>query len=120
MERVVKSSKVKEPKPLRWKKIGGGIFRYKNSYIKPGQIFEAFPEDIPEAFKDQIILLSDVPKKPVVKVEKPVYVKVPVVNEEAENGDEVLYNIVDSKGKKINDTPLSAEIADQFVKNLTE
>lgn len=49
-------------KKLRYQKIGGGSARLKldgrKQIIKPNQKFEAYPEEIPEAFKDTLILLE--------------------------------------------------------------
>jgi len=54
---------------LRWKKIGGGSFRLASKrIIKPNQTFMAAEEEIPLAFRDQIICLSD--KDEVAKIKK--------------------------------------------------
>jgi len=39
----------------QFKKTGGGSLRYGNRIKKPGQTFWAYPEDIPEVFRDTVI-----------------------------------------------------------------
>jgi hypothetical protein len=43
----------KEEKP-QWKKVGGGSFTMGKQIIKPGQIFSAYPEEIPKSFRDLV------------------------------------------------------------------
>jgi len=38
-----------------WGKIGGGSFRWRGQIIKPNQIFRALGEDLPRAFRRQIV-----------------------------------------------------------------
>ena len=55
-------SKEVERKKLQYKKIGGGssrlILEGSKKIAKPGERFWAYPEDIPEGFKDTIISLD--------------------------------------------------------------
>lgn len=51
MERVVKEETTGKPK---WQKLGGGSLRIGKQIIKPGQIFEANPEDISPAFRNMV------------------------------------------------------------------
>jgi len=105
----------------RWKKIGGGSLRLGNRIIKPGQIFTAAPEDIPETFRDVIIPVDMVemntspePKRVVNK-----YTIVPIKSEdELESGDEILYNIIDGKGKVINEKALDEKTAKKLLKSI--
>lgn len=55
-------NKVKEfvREPIRWKKNGHGSFLLNGRYIKPGQVFTAYPEDIPSQFRDVIIPLDPI------------------------------------------------------------
>lgn len=50
---------------LWWIKNGGGTFRLKDSkkIIKPGQKFEATVDQIPEAFRDVVKPLSELPEE---------------------------------------------------------
>ena len=40
---------------VKFKKIGGGLFKYKGKYIAKGEVFEAKPSEISKAFSDVII-----------------------------------------------------------------
>lgn len=51
--------KEEEPKPLLWQKIGRGSLRMFGRIIKPGERFEAYPNEIPEAFRDVIRCLDE-------------------------------------------------------------
>lgn len=44
-----------EQQPPRWRKIGGGSLRWGGKIIKPNQVFRAWPEEIPDSFKDTLI-----------------------------------------------------------------
>lgn len=46
---------------IRWKKIGGGSFYFKDQVIKSGQIFTATEDEIPKGFRDVIIPLDKIP-----------------------------------------------------------
>ncbi len=138
-EVVQEKPKVDPPDPperqmLKFKKIGGGSFVLKGKMIKPGQIFEAFPEDIPPAFKNTIMPLSgtidwELAKKEEssqVKVKpqdvvKPLYKVVPhgksplwwdIVTETGkdENG-EPIYKVLNEKG-------LKKEVAEDLMKKM--
>ena len=54
---------------LSWKKIGGGSFHWRDQIIKPGQIFEARREDLPEAFMDVLELLNPEEETKMIPVE---------------------------------------------------
>ncbi len=96
-----------------WRKIGGGSLRLPNRIIKPGQVFKAFEEDIPKAFRNVVERISTV-EKPEVKlpIKKLTYKSVPV------EGEEGLFNIVDSRGKQVNEEPLTEEVATEMIKTL--
>jgi len=114
---------------LRFRKIGGGSLRLKNRIIKPGQMFKAFPEEIPSAFRDVIISVDKnvvwekvqeqsqgkIPEKalpPLVEIAKPVYTVQP-------HGKSLfLFDVVDGKGKVLNEKSLKKEVADQLVEDL--
>lgn len=47
---------------IRWKKYGGGTFRLASGkIIKPNQVFLASPDEIPQAFRDVVKPLEDIP-----------------------------------------------------------
>ena len=82
-----RTKNVQEEKGLRkplWKKIGGGSLRIGKRIIKPGQTFEADPEEISKAFRRFVIPLSGdavftekspstAPEPPPEKIVKPKY-----------------------------------------------
>jgi hypothetical protein len=104
---------------IRWRKIGGGFLRLPNRIIKPGDIFEASPSDIPKAFRDQVIPLDPVE---LVRVEeKPAEALQPkeeFTYEKRKRGSNDMYNIYDSRGKKINEKALTSEEADMYLEAL--
>jgi hypothetical protein len=105
---------------LRWQKVGGGSLRITLSgikkIIKPNEKFEAYLDEIPKAFKDQIIPLQPLPES----VNAPVVKSIPVVYTiEPIDSEGLLFNIIDSQGKVFNETPLDEETAKQFVKDIS-
>lgn len=102
----------------RWQKIGGGVLWLKNKKrIKPKEIFLAYEEDIPEAFKDCVVLLEENVTPPTDKVAfvrtkkkktEPVFIK-----QEREDG---LFDVIDQVANKIlNEEPLTEDEADQLL-----
>lgn len=118
MERT-KKPKVEEPEEelIHWQKIEGGSFYLgKNKIIKPGEKFWAKESEIPLGFRDVVIRLTgkaDTTAK-IAKTIPPkiVYTVEPVADEEG------LFNIVDAKGKVMNETPLDEESANELKKQL--
>jgi len=55
MERTKTVQTDNEAKKPLWKKIGGGSLRLGGRIIKPGQIFEAYPEEISKGFRKLVI-----------------------------------------------------------------
>lgn len=102
-----------EPKKVKFRKIGGGSFRMANGkIIKPGQVFEAFPEQIPGAFRDVVVPLEPELEDPPVEVTPPGY-------EIVKSPEKGKWNVVNAQGKAINENPLSREDADVLVKELS-
>lgn len=109
------------PKKERYKKIGGGSFRMGNRIIKPGQVFEAYPFDIPETVHDLVVLADggvtiwpqNKEKIIVEKIDgaKPVY-----TTRQRENTE--WWDIFDLNGKKINEKGLPKEAAEKLIQNL--
>lgn len=115
---MVKRSK--KSNKIRYKKIGGGSFSIGNRYIKPNQIFEADPDEIPSAFKDVVIALDEEKEKKAVKRK---------AKEDAEDKESAeydlkhkgggWYNIVNKDtGKILNESPLKKEDAEKYLKDL--
>ena len=58
-----------ESKEIRWRKIGGGSLRYiRGKIIKPNEVFIARPDEIPLAFRKQVVALEDIPEIPKVDI----------------------------------------------------
>lgn len=103
---------IDDPDPiLCWKKVGGGSLRLPNKIIKPNEKFFAKRSELPKVFMDDIILLDDEPviRKEVIKATPNYFLK--------ELSDS-MYNIVDAKGKVINEKPLSDKDAKNLLNNL--
>lgn len=59
VEKEIKEIPVIVRPKLQYRKTGGGLLRILGKYVKPGDTFEAYPEQIPEGFKDLIKCISD-------------------------------------------------------------
>jgi len=125
MERTKKPNEVISDKPW-WQKVGGGSLRMGNNIIKPGQKFQAFPEDISESFRKFVVPLStgatfkplrvkeDINEASQVKAEKSVFTKQP-------HGKSLfLFDVVDTKGKVINEKSLKEDAADSMLEALNK
>lgn len=109
-------AKLKSPPKLtdkiRWRKTGGGSFRMKGGrIIKPGQIFEATLDEIPEAFRDIIIPLDELPQ------ETPLISSVKYEIKMKTGG---WFNVVESvSGKAMNEKGLRKEDAEKLLADLS-
>jgi hypothetical protein len=103
-------------KLVKWRKIGKGFFRMSNRIIKENQIFEAYPSEIPKAFRDSIIPLE---KQSNNKVPNPV-APVPVLKTKysPKHVSGGWYDIVDDNGKVINEKKMRKEEAQELIKEL--
>jgi hypothetical protein len=95
-----------------WKKIGGGSFMLGGRVIKPKEVFTASESEIPKAFRDVIIQVGGgeydgVPVTPR---------KIKFVLQASEEAG--LYDIVDLKGKKVNEISLPIDKASTFIQEL--
>jgi hypothetical protein len=116
-DKNVKKNQAKRKK-VRFIKTGGGSFRmgpeYKNRIIKPGQIFEAYPEDIPKAFRDVV--------KPVTPLPEPEEEKIPdsttfVIKPKGKS--KTWFDVIDTSSEKpINEKALRKEEAEQLLSEL--
>lgn len=53
----------KTRRKIKWHKQGGGSFHMRDGrIIKPNQKFEAYPEDIPDGFRDVVVPLEPLPE----------------------------------------------------------
>jgi hypothetical protein len=117
---------------VRWKKVGGGSFRYSNKIIKPGQTFWAFPSEIPKSFRDVVIALDgnvvfEEEKAKEKKLEEQIKGKKPVYTIQPHGKSLFLVDIlqqigVDDKGepitKVLNEKSLKKEVAEKMVEDL--
>ena len=96
-----------------WKKEGGGSLYLKNKIVKPGEVFQAYPEDIPEAFRNAIVPIDDkaarVQNYETVKIS---FTKAPSKTEEGK------FDILDVSGKKVNERALEASEAESLIADL--
>ena len=111
MERVrtKKEGVIKLPK---WKVLSGGITLLDRRSFTAGEVFEAYENDIPVAFRDIIQPLQ--PTEEMVARKKTTYSLSEVVaTAEEQDADAFvqLYDIVNSEGKVISQKPLSKEEA---------
>jgi hypothetical protein len=109
----------------RWKVIGGSPFHGGNHRIyKPGEVFKATEAEVPMAFRDVIVkvdVASVQEQEKVIPGKVATYKLKERAKVEPENDkEEILYDIVNQKGKIINEAPLVKEAADSFIKDLTE
>jgi len=111
---------------IRWKKLGGGSLRIGRRIIKPGEVFKATKSEIPRAFKDMVIPLENLPAESPEVAPQPanppvtlVYTKVPVDNP-AGRVDLKYFNVVDVKGKVLNEKPLTELKAGKLINDLSQ
>ena len=97
----------------KFKKKSGGAFKLADGRrIKPLQVFEAFPFEIPSAFSDLFELLEgdNVPQERIITAPSKFVLSV------REDG---LFDVVDIDGKCLNDAPLVKEDAERLLLALT-
>jgi len=104
-----------EEKVINWKKVGGGSLRLKinghKRIIKPGQVFKATPSEVSMGFRDVVIPLDELPKEPTIVAPPSGYEIKP-----RKGGG--FFDIVDKKGKVINEKALRREPAEELLKAL--
>lgn len=104
---------------IQWKKLGGGFLRLPNRIIKPGDIFWASPNEIPKAFRDQVVPLNPEDlKKGESKPAEEIVPEVKVTYFKKKRPDSEEFDIIDAQGKRVNSRPLSEERADTYLKSL--
>lgn len=125
MERTKINTASLAEEQVRFKKIGGGSFRMGNRIIKPGQVFMAFPSEIPKIFRDVVIAVDTNFKFDATKAKKeietppPPVVVTPLKYSIQPHGKSLyLYDVVDAQGKILNEKSLKKEIAEKFVEDL--
>ena len=102
----------------KFKKQGGGSFRLSTGRrIKPGQVFDAYPSEIPEGFRDQVKPLGDKTTEEVFKETGIIESKEPGFKKESKGGG--WFDVINLKtGKVLNEKSLREEEADKLVEAL--
>jgi len=97
---------------IRWKKVHGGSLRLGNQIIKPGQIFKARRDEIPDKFMNSVQAMDAIPESEIEKAEpvKSVY----TLKERGNNW----YDVVNKEGKPLNEKALRLEQANELLKSL--
>jgi hypothetical protein len=101
---------------LQWRKVGRGklILASGVRIDQPNQIFWARPDEISPAFRDTVKLAhNDAPV-----VEPPLVVEEPKYTVKETPPDSGQYEILDGRGKIVNEAPLTADQAEEMVKKL--
>lgn len=105
---------------VKWQKNGGGFFVIPGKQIiKPGQVFWAFPEEIPAAFRDQVVPVDQTEAKklePTPDAEIPAAEPLYTIKARTEGG--TWYDIVDGNGKVLNEKALHKDKAEKYLKSL--
>lgn len=114
----MKRTAKKEPsdKKVRWRKVGGGSLTLGKKKIKPNQVFEAYPHEIPQAFRDVIVPLEKIP-------EEEVGAKVTAVQPNystRRRGTTTWYDVVDGNDKVVNTKALHRDAALELIKSLQQ
>jgi len=104
---------------IRYKKVGGGSFRFDGKIIKQGEIFKADPLRIPRAFRDVVIPLDNEVLQSA-KAEKPVVVTKSVYTLKARSEGGVWYDIIDGAGKTLNEKALRKEAGEKLIEDLSK
>ena len=113
--------RTKDKGVIRWRKTGGGSFTAtlngRRKIVKPGEVFSARLEDIPESFRDTIIPVD--PNE--FKVAEKHFDEVDIAKLEytVEKAKGVgYYNVLDSEGKQVNEKSLRKDAAEALVSSL--
>lgn len=113
-----------ESKEIRWRKIGGGSLRYiRGRIIKPNEVFTARPEEVPLAFRKQVVALEDIPEAVIEPVQPFSARKREDTKKEAYKAQERptggWWDVVNSvSGKVINEKGLREDAAKKLVEEL--
>ena len=100
-------------------KKGGGSLQMFGKIIKPNERFKAFPRDIPENFKDIIVPLEKYDEAQEKSIKQPAKLVNPIYKSKLREGTD-LYDVVDSKGKVLNDKALPKDVADKLISDLAK
>jgi len=117
-----------ESKEIRWRKVGGGSLRYiRGKIIKPNEVFLARVNEIPSAFRKQIVALDEIPEALALVAVKPFVaqrkesapIKVEADSYAAQKRAFGWWDVVNTvSGKVINEKGLREDMAIELVKEL--
>jgi len=110
---------------ISWKQTGGGSFRLgSGKIIKPGQSFRARPDQIPLGFRDVVVAQEPIPPGPFQSKEAVTMIDIPGIEAKytlASRGKSKLWwDILDAKGKVLNEKGLPKEAAEKLIKDLEQ
>lgn len=108
-----------EEPTVRWRNIGGTHYlkytdkkgRPRHKVIKMNQTFSAKPSEIKQAFRDKLVPVEKLPPEPKIEFVPGGYKLEPADEEGA-------FNIVNSQGKKINESSLTEEKANMILQSM--
>lgn len=101
-----RESKSKEgtPKLFLWKKVGRGTLSFLGKTYKEGDKFSATEAEIPKAFRDLVVKIDEEGKTTMT----PQMIRL--------KGGK--YDVINKRGRKVNDSPLSKEDAEDLLATL--
>jgi len=95
---------------VQFRKEGRGSLRFGGKIIKPGQTFWAYPQDMPEVFRDTVVPVSPV------TLEEDIKVTAPVFSLQSRGGG--WFDIIDGLGKVVNEKALKRDAALKLIQEL--
>jgi hypothetical protein len=103
----------------KWIKRGGGSFSIRrgkrSKLVKPNEVFFATEEEVPQAFRDSVVLADDKQPEPISE-KKDVAVH-DYTKRERSNG---WWDVADSNGKVVNEKAMREEDTDQLIQSLKQ
>lgn len=109
--------RTKNSEAIRWKKTGGGHFMFNGRIIKPGQVFTAREDQISKNFRDLCIPLDKLPPP---AEEIPIEVTKVIYTVEPRGKSKTWFDVVDARGKVINEKALQKEQAEKLAHDLSK
>lgn len=119
MERTIKKVATEtEEGQIKWKKTGGGSFKLRNRFIKPGETFYARPDEIPQSFRDMVVPLGALP--PAVSAPQVKRTKKSVWEVQPRGKSKSQFDVVNEAGKKMNEAVMTKEKAEALANDLNK
>lgn len=118
MDRTIKKVRIEEDGQIKWKKLGGGSFKLRNRFIKPGETFLARPDEIPQGVRDVVVPLQALPATAsAVQVKR---TKKSVWEVQPRGKSKSQFDVVNEAGKKMNEDVLTKEKAELLANDLNK